>query len=88
MKNETFINFTDYNVDGNGTNITTLARIQGPETITIGSKILDRVENAIANYKNENEGEWDTDGCLEAAEKQLKSEGYTVEFLHPFEICF
>lgn len=88
MKNETFINFTDYNVDGDGTDITTLARIQGPENVTIDSPILDRVENAIENYKNDNEGEWDTTGCLEAAKEQLKSEGYTVEFLHPFDICF
>ena len=74
------IKFTDVDVDGCGTNIETLARIYGPD-ITVGT--IDRVKKAIQIYKDENEGEWDTDGCLDAAQEQLEAEGYGVNFINP-----
>lgn len=83
---ETIIKFTDVDVDGNGTNIDILMRVYGND-ITVGT--IDRVKDAISNYKNENEGEWDTDGCIDAATEQLEAEGYEVHFINPaIEICF
>lgn len=83
---EQIIKFVDKNIDGNGTDITTLAKVYGNE-ITVGT--IDRVKDAIENYKNENEGEWDTDECLEVAQKQLKTEGYEVYWINEeVEICF
>ena len=55
-----------------------LAKIYGND-ITVGT--IDRVKDAIYNYKNENESDWDTDGCLNAAREQLEYEGYKVEFI-------
>lgn len=56
--------------------------------ITVGT--IDRIKDAICNYKNENEGEWDTDGCLAAAQEQLEMEGYEVYWINTCEaeICF
>lgn len=83
---ETIIKFTDVNVDGCGTDVVVLARVYRND-ITVGT--IDRVKTAICNYKNENEGEWDTDGCLDAAKEQLETEGYEVHFINPsIEICF
>lgn len=84
--NEQIIKFIDEDVDGSGTDVTVLAKVYGND-ITTGT--IHRVKNAICNYKNENEGEWDTDGCLNAAQKQLKAEGYGVQWIDPsVEICF
>lgn len=84
--NEQIIKFIDEDVDGCGTNVEVLARIYGND-ITVGT--IDRVKDAICNYKNENEDEWDTDGCLDAAQEQLEAEGYEVYFIIPtIEICF
>lgn len=61
-------------------------QVYGSE-ITIGT--VNRIKDAICNYKNENEGEWDTDGCLDAATEQLKVEGYEVFWVNETaEICF
>lgn len=78
MKKEHFIKFIDENVDGCGSDIVTFASVYG-EDITNGT--IERVKNAIDDYKNENEGEWDTDGCLDVAREQLETEGYEVKFL-------
>jgi hypothetical protein len=83
---EIIIKFTDVDVDGNGIDISTLARIYGKD-VTVGT--IDRVKDAICNYKNESDGEWDTDGCFNAAKEQLEFEGYEVDFIEPtIEICF
>ena len=78
MKKEQFIKFVDEDVDGCGNDIVTVAKVCGEE-ITNGTIV--RVRNAIDDYKNEAEGEWDTDGCLDAATEQLKAEGYEVSFI-------
>lgn len=84
--NEQIIKFIDEDVDGCGTNVTILARIYGND-ITV--ETIDKIKEAIYNYKNENEGEWDTDGCLDAAQEQLETEGYEVYWINPsIEICF
>lgn len=84
--NEQIIKFTDVNVDGCGTDAGCLAKVYGND-ITV--ETVDRIKDAINNYKNENEGEWDTDGCLDAAQEQLKVEGYEVHWINPsHEICF
>lgn len=84
--NETIVKFTDVDVDGCGTNIDVLARVYGKD-ITV--ETVDRIKDAIRNYKNENEDDWDTDGCLDVVQEQLESEGYEVYFINPaIEICF
>ncbi|MFR9072304.1 MAG: hypothetical protein ACLVJU_03730 [Blautia sp.] len=84
---EHFIKFIDEDVDGCGTDVTIIARVYGND-ITVGT--IDRIKDAICNYKNENEGEWDTDGCLAAAQEQLEMEGYEVYWINTCEaeICF
>ena len=68
---EHFIKFIDED-------ITVLARVYGND-ITVGT--IDRIKEAICNYKNENEDEWDTDGCLESAQEQFETEGYRVHWM-------
>lgn len=83
---EQYIKFADEDVDGCGTDIISIAKVYGNE-ITIGT--IDRIKDAICNYKNENEGKWDTDGCLNAATERLKAEGYEVYWVNETtEICF
>ena len=83
---EQFIKFVDENVDGCGTDVTAIAKVYGND-ITVGT--IDRIKDAICNYKSEYEGEWDTDGCLDAATEQLKVEGYEVFWVNETaEICF
>ena len=82
---EQFIKFIDEDVDGCGTNITTIAKVYGND-ITVGT--IDRIKDAINNYKREDD-EWDTDGCLEAAQDQFEAEGYEVSWINEeIEICF
>lgn len=84
--NEHIIKFIDEDVDGCGTDVTVLARVYGND-ITVGT--IDRIKEAISNYKKENEGEWDTDSCLDVATEQLEAEGYEVHWINPsIEICF
>lgn len=84
--NEQIIKFIDEDVDGCGTNVEVLLRVCGKD-ITVGT--IDRIKDAISNYKIENLGEWDTDGCIDVAKEQLESEGYEVHFITPaYEICF
>lgn len=77
---EQYIGFVDEDVDGYGTDIKTIAKIYGNNKITVGS--VDRIKDAIRNYKNENKEEWDTDGWLDAATEQLKAEGYEVYWIN------
>lgn len=83
---ETIIKFIDEDVDGCGTDVVNFARAYGGD-VSVGT--IDRIKEAIENYKRENEGEWDTDGCLEAATEQLEAEGFEVHWINPnIEICF
>lgn len=83
---EQFIKFVDENVDGCGTDVTAIAKVYGND-ITVGT--IDRIKDVICNYKSENEGEWDTNGCLEAAQDQFEAEGYEVSWINEeMEICF
>lgn len=76
---EQFITFIDKNMSGCGTDITITTKVYGynitPETVS-------RIKNAINNYKNENESEWDSNGCLNAAQKQLEADGYEVSWIN------
>lgn len=78
---KTIIKFTDLDVDGSGTNIDIYMEAikRGP----VDDNIYDKIVSAISDYKNENEGEWDTDGCLFAAESVLRKEGYETSYLIP-----
>ena len=75
---EQFIKFIDSDVDGCGTNVEVIVRINGKK---LKKDTIDRVENAISNYKEENKNEWDTDSCVDVATKQLESEGYKVDYI-------
>ena len=83
---EHFIKFIDKDVDGSRTNITIIARVCG-KNITVG--IINKIKDAICSYKNENEGDWNTDGCIDAAQEQLEKEGYKVYWVNTYdaEIC-
>lgn len=74
---EQYVSFIDENVDGCGTNITCIAKLSGKE---INSDVIDKVTDAIYAYQQENPEypEYETDDCLEIAEKILKQEGYDV----------
>ena len=71
------IKFTDANVDGNGSNIDTLVQVEGRFPLTHG--IVQRVEKAIEQYKNDNDNEWTTNDIVDAACKQLELEGYMCD---------
>lgn len=86
MMEDTIVKFTDVNIDGSGSDISILAKISGKK---VTNETIDKIKNAVCDYKKKNEGEWDTDGCLDAAKEQLEAEGYYVAFFHPsFELCF
>ena len=76
---EQFVRFVDKDVDGCGTDVTAIAKVYGND-ITAGT--IDRVKDAICNYKSANEYEYDTDGCLEAAQNQFETEGYKVDWIN------
>lgn len=79
---EHFIKFIDEDVDGCGTDVTVIARVYGND-ITVGT--IDRIKDAICNYKNENEGEWDTDGCILSCfivSVSLPDFYFPIRFLH------
>lgn len=80
-----YINLTEVDVDGCGTNITSVIKTNAAG-ITNG--MVERIRNAISDYKADNEGEWDTDGCIDAALEQLKKEGYIAEIITTTEIEF
>lgn len=85
--NETFIKFTDVNVDGCGTDVTNIAKITGDRLLT--EEDTKKVAYAINTYKNTYAGEWDTDGCLDAAKEELERQGFKVEFVNPVcNLCF
>ncbi|MCM1171294.1 MAG: hypothetical protein NC393_04115 [Clostridium sp.] len=79
---DNFIKFTDADADGYGTDAFIFVKAEGPK---LNSDAVDRVETAIANYKNSEE-EWQMDGCIEAAKLQLESEGYSVTVVEPVDI--
>lgn len=84
--NEQIIRFIDEDIDGDGTDIVVFAEVVG-DILTNGT--AERIHASIDRYKAANRGEWDTDGCLDAAREQLESEGYKVRFFYPsVEICF
>lgn len=84
---EQFINFIDVDVDGCGTDVTVPVRVVGEKSLT--QEIVEKINTAIRDYKEENEGEWDTDGCIDVAFEVLEKEGYKVEIINPtIEIAF
>ena len=81
-----YIEFKDIDVDGCGTDVTAIMEINS-DGLTNGT--VGRIKDAISNYKRENEGEWDSDGCFDAAAEQLEKEGYKVKYIFPSTtICF
>lgn len=76
---KTVIEFIDENVDGCGTNISATAVVTGP---TVTDETKKSILKAIATAKEEI-SDWDTDYCLDAAEKWLFDNGYAVEFVIP-----
>lgn len=76
------VQLVDENVDGCGTDVSTLAIIQGDAPYLMPTDITG-VQNAISARKEQLAGEYTTDDCLHAAEAYLKSVGYDVEFVFP-----
>ena len=82
----TYIEFKDVDVDGCGTDVTAIMEINS-DGLTNGT--VSRIKDAISYYKRENEEEWDSDGCFNAAAEQLEKEGYKVKYILPSTtICF
>lgn len=76
---EQFIRFTTKGGWSDENDITVVARVYG-DKLTVNT--IYRVKNAIVDYKwLETKGDWDRDGCLDAAKKQLEKEGYKVEWI-------
>jgi hypothetical protein len=74
---EQFIWFTK-DLDGWNDGYTVVARVYGKE-LTDGT--IDQVKDAIWDYMNETEGEWNDNGRLDVAQKQLEKEGYKVDWI-------
>lgn len=82
----TYIKLEDVNVDGCGTDVSTIIEV---DSDIITNDTIKMVTEAIEAYKRQNEGEWDSDGCFDVAAEQLKSEGFEVKFIVPITtICF
>ena len=82
----TYIKLEDVNVDGCGTDVSTIIEV---DSDIITNDTIKMVTEAIEAYKRQNEGEWDSDGCFDVAAEQLKSEGFEVKFIVPLTtICF
>ena len=77
-----YIKLTDVNVNGGGEDVVVIVKIQcilPLEGVAIKKESILRVEEAIESYKAENPGEWDTEGCVNAAFAQLEKEGFKAE---------
>lgn len=84
--NMTYIEFKDVDVDGCGADVTVIMEVSS-DGLTNGT--VERIKDAIVDYKREMEGEWDSHGCLNAAAKQFEKEGYKVRYIIPSTtICF
>lgn len=73
-----YINLTDVNVDGCGTDVATIIKIEGS---VLSRGTIDGIKEVIDNYKSENEGCWDTNGCITAAFEQLEKAGFEPEVI-------
>ena len=83
---EQIIKFVDKNVDGCGTDITVIAKVNGN---ILTEETINKVKDAIDEYKTSNGGEWDTEGCLNAAIEILEAAGFKFDFVNPDAvICF
>lgn len=81
------IKFTDVNVDGDGTDVDVLVQVEGKQEIS--KDIIANMEKEIEEYKRETDGEWDTDGVVNAACEYLETKGYMCDFILPdYEISF
>ena len=82
----TYIKLEDVDVDGCGTDVSTIIEVDSDD---ITNDTIKMATKAIEAYKRENEGEWDSDGCFNAAADKLRSEGFKVRFIVPSAtICF
>lgn len=73
------IKLIDVDVDGCGTNVESMIQVEGKQKLTSG--IIKRIKDAIEKYKEENDGEWDTDSIIDIACKHLETEGYMCNYI-------
>lgn len=82
---DTTIRFVDYNADGCGTDIVSIAVLTGPE---VTEQITASINDTIVKCKTEI-GEWTTDDILDAVSRHLESIGYSIRWVTPtIEIKF
>lgn len=82
----TYIELKDVDVDGWGTDITTLIQV---DTDGLTNGTIERIKNAINNCIEENMENWGSDDCCAAAIEQLEKEGYKAKYVIPSTtICF
>ena len=80
MSNSTYLELADIDVNGCGDDVKVILKVN---TASLTNDLIKRVTVAIEKYQEENPGEWDSDGCFNAAAEQLKTEGYEVEWVIP-----
>ncbi len=80
---KTVFKLVDEDVDGCGTDISVCIEVNGQPS----KDTMEKMQAAVSAYKEEYYGEWDSDGCFEAAVQSLKESGYEVSYLSsPVEI--
>lgn len=81
-KSKMYVELVEQNVDGCGTDISIMLEVKRDAPIS-PVMMKSHMQNAIDMYKDENPGEWDTDGCFDAAIKRLQDHGYKVKIVTP-----
>lgn len=73
------IKLVDVDVDGCGINVETMIQVEGKYELTKG--IFQEIKNTIEKYKKECDGEYDTDGVVDAVCEYLENEGYMCDYI-------
>lgn len=76
--NEYTIKVLDENVDGLGKQTATYAKVSGKK---LTPDILNKVISAVKAYKDNSNGDWNTEGCLDVIQELLEAEGYAVNWI-------
>lgn len=79
MNTRQIIKFIDMDVDGCGANVEMMIQVEGKHELT--KEIFQGIKDTIEKYKNECNGEYDTDSIIDVACKYLESEGYMCDYV-------
>lgn len=73
-----YYQLTEMDVDGCGTDVNVIIGTNKE----ISQEDIDGVKNAVNNYKDECDYEWDSSGIFETVEEYLLNKGYSVQFIN------